>query len=301
MLAPPRLVAVAAAALLLVPTLAACAADGPFVVKETTTQTLEQPVPPAAGDLKIRVEMFNGPIEVRAGAAGTIHAVVETTGAGGSKAEARADAARILVTLDVNPDGTALLRATYQPNPGSPNNRSASAIVDVPAGAALDLKTSNGPVTTAGITGAIAVETSNGAVTLAGSPAGATVRTSNALVEVEGSGTLDLETSNARISVRGTGATLRAATSNGDISFEGTFSTADQDLETSNNAITVRLPGDAAFALDAQTSNGRVVLDGFSIRTTGAASGASLQGTVGSGGPSVTLRTTNAAIVISAQ
>ena len=300
MLAPPRLVAVAAAALLLVPTLAACAADGPFVVKETTTQTLEKPVA-STGDLKVRVEMFNGPIEVRAGAAGTIHAVVETTGAGGSKAEAQSDAARIVVTLDVNTDGTVLLRATYQPNPGSPNNRSASAIVDVPAGAALDLRTYNGPVTTAGITGAIAAETSNGAVELAGNPAGATVRTSNALVQVEGGGTLDLQTSNGRISIRGTGATVRAATSNGDISFEGTFSTAPQHLDTSNNAITVRLPADASFALDAQTSNGRVTLDGFSIRTTGAASGSSLQGTVGTGGPSVTLRTTNAAIVISAQ
>ena len=71
----------------------------------------------------VRVEMFNGPIEVRAGAAGRVSATVTTTGAGGSKAEAEADRAKIQVTLDANPDGSVLLRAVYQPNPGSPNNR----------------------------------------------------------------------------------------------------------------------------------------------------------------------------------
>jgi DUF4097 and DUF4098 domain-containing protein YvlB len=211
------------------------------------------------------------------------------------------DRARIQVTLDANPDGSVLLRAVYGPNPSSPNNRAASAVVEVPPAATLDLRTSNGAVTTAGVAGAVDARTSNGAVTLADLGAGATVRTSNGAVEIAGSGILDVETSNGRVAIEGTAATVRASTSNGDLSFEGTFSDGAQQLRTSNNPITVRLPADASFALDASTSNANVTLDGFSIRTTGAASGGALQGTVGTGGPSVILRTSNAAIVVSAE
>jgi hypothetical protein len=244
--------------------------------------------------------MFNGPIEVRAGAAGRVAATVTTTGAGRSEAEAEADRAKIQVTLAANPDGSVLLRATYQPNPGSPNNRAASAVVEVPAGAALDLRTSNGSVSAAGIAGPIAVSTSNGSVRLAEVAAGVTVRTSNKEVEIDGSGGFDVETSNAAIVLRGTGATVRADTSNASLSFEGTFSDAAQSLETSNESIYVRLPAGSSFGLDAQTSGGgHVVVTGFDVRTSGAAGGATLQGTVGTGGPSISLGTSNKNIEVS--
>ncbi len=73
-----------------------------------------------------------------------------------------------------------------------------------------------------------------------------------------------------------------------------------QGLETSNGPITVRLPAGSSFALDAQTSNGTVTLDGFEIRTTGVTDDDTLQGTVGTGGPAIVLRTSNAPIVIAA-
>jgi hypothetical protein len=229
-----------------------------------------------------------------------VRAEVTTTGAGGSKDEAEADRAKIQVTLDANPDGSVLLRATYQPNPSSPNNRAASAVVDVPPGAALDLRTSNGNVSTTGIGGPIQVATSNGAVRLAEVAGDATVRTSNKEVEIDGRGAFDVETSNAAIVLRGDGATVRADTSNATISYEGSMSDAAQSLETSNEAIYLRLPADASFGLDAQTSGGAgVLVQGFEIRTTGATGSDTLQGTVGTGGPSITLRTSNKPIEVS--
>jgi hypothetical protein len=299
--APRRIATALAAPLLVSSILAACAFDAPLTVTASGTQQLDVPVAATAPDLEVRVEMFNGPIEVRAGVPGLIAATVTTTGAGASKADAEADRARIQVSLDVNPDGTVLLRAVYQPNPSSPDNRSASAVVDVPPGSALALRTSNGDVTTTGVAGPADAQTSNGVVRLAGATAGATVRTSNGHVEVEGGGPLDIETSNAAILIQGAGATVRAATSNGQISFDGTLSDAAQAMETSNERIDLRLPADASFGLDARTTNAEVTLDGFDIRTTGAASGSSLQGTVGTGGPSITLRTSNNPIVVSAQ
>ncbi len=300
--APRRLPAALAALGVAVAVLGACAGDGPFAIRSSGTQTLTTAVPAGASAVSVRVEMFNGPIEVRAGPAGKVSAVVTTTGAAGSKGEAEADRAKIQVTLDANPDGSVGLRAVYQPNPGSPSNRAASAVVEVPAAAALELRTSNGNVATTGVAGAIGVRTSNGAVRLAEVDGGATVQTSNKEVEIDGTGTYDVETSNAAIVLRGTGATVRASTSNATASFEGTFSDAAQDLETSNESIYVRLPAGSSFGFDAQTSGGaHVLVTGFDVRTTGAVGDSTLQGTVGAGGPSITLRTSNANIVVSAQ
>ncbi len=301
MLVTRRLPAVLAASLLALSTVGACTGDGPLAVKASASQELTTAVTGSGPGLTVRVEMFNGPIAVRAGEPGRISATVTTTGAGGSKAEAEADRAKIRVALDANPDGSVVLQAIYQPNPASPGNRAASAIVDVPPGAVLDLQTSNGPVDTTGLGGAISVRTSNGSVHLVGAAAGATVRTSNNSVEIEGGGTLDVETSNAAVVIHGTLATVKARTSNGSIAFDGTISDAAQSMETSNQGIELRLPAGSGFELDAETSNASVTLTGFAIRTSGAASRATMRGTVGDGGRSITLRTSNAAIVVRAE
>ena len=288
-------------ALLVALATAGCTQGSPLQARATASETLQVAVPGDGWAVQVRVEMFNGPIQVRAGAEGEVSATVTTTGTGATQADAEADRQKIQVTLEANPDGTVLLRAVYQPNPSSPENRAAGAVVAVPAAAALDLRTSNGAVTSADVTGAIDVRTSNGPVTLADAPAGASVRTSNGTVEVAGGGLLDVESSNGRIRFFGNAATVRAVTSNADVTFEGTFSDGAQGLETSNGPISVRLPAGSSFGLDAQTSNGSVTLDGFEIRTSGASDDDTLQGRVGTGGPSIVLRTSNAAIVVAAE
>ena len=104
-----------------------------------------------------------------------------------------------------------------------------------------------------------------------------------------------------RSSSGGTDATVRADTSNATISFEGSLSAAAQSLQTSNESIYLRLPAGSSFALDAQTSGGaEVVVQGFDVRTTGSAGEGTLQGAVGTGGPSITLRTSNQNIEVRA-
>ncbi len=282
-------------------TLGACAGDGPFAIRAEGTQELARDVAASGPTHRVRVEMFNGSIEIRAGAPGRVAATVTTIGAGGSKAEAEADRAKIQVTLDADADGTIVLRAVYGPRPGSPNNRAARAVVDVPPGATLDLRTSNGGVTSTGVGGAIAVKTSNGPVNLRGAVAGATVRTSNNSVEIEGGARLDVETSNAAVILHGTDATVRVQTSNGSITFDGTLSGDEQSLETSNENIDLLLPVGASFSVDATTSNAVARVDGFAILPTGATGRDGLEGTVGEGGPTIILRTSNGPITISAR
>jgi len=295
-----RLLGVAAAALV-ASALGACAGDGPFAITATGTRELSADAPTSGVDLAVQVEMFNGPIEVRAGAPGRVVARVTTTGAAGSKDDAEADRLKIQVTLDASPDGSVRLKAVYQPNPTSPNNRTASAVVEVPPAAALDLRTSNGRVDVTGIGGAIEVHTSNGAVRLAGATAGALVRTSNKEVEIDGAGTLDVETSNAAILLGGTGVTVRAVTSNATIGFDGALSDEASSMRTSNENIYLFLPTGASFSLDASTSNAGITLDGFTIETTDPLGGDTLRGQVGTGGPSITLRTSNKVIEVRAR
>ena len=75
----------------------------------------------------VRVETFNGGIEVSAASGPDISAEVERTGEGSDQAEAEADRDAIEVTLELV-DGVALLRAVYAPSPDSIPSGSGAAV-----------------------------------------------------------------------------------------------------------------------------------------------------------------------------
>jgi DUF4097 and DUF4098 domain-containing protein YvlB len=248
---------------------------------------------------QIDVEMFNGAIEVTAGPAGSVTATVKRTGTGANEAEALADAQKIDVTLETEGD-KAVLRAVYTPNPSSPDRRGASAVVSVPAGSVLVLRTSNGSIGISGITGTAVADTSNAAVAATGPMQALRVKTSNGKVIVsQGSGLLTLETSNGTIDVEAADAVVEARTSNGKITFTGSLAPGTSRLRTSNSAVDVTLPPGAAFSVDAQTSNSRIQSD-FAI-SGGSATDDRLTGTAGGGGgTTLIIETSNGAITLSA-
>jgi hypothetical protein len=290
---PFRVLVASAAALALVAlAVAACSAGGTQASDEVEQHLATQ-------DLQIRVEMFNGTIDVRPGPAGEVSAQVTRTGVGSDSNAALADAQLIEVTL-TETDGGVVLRAVYTPDPSRPDRRGASAVVTVPPDAVLTLATSNGAVTTTGLTGTIVARTSNAAVTVTGGSAALNVRTSNGKVTVaDAAGILDLETSNGAIDVAGTSVVLGAKTSNGPITFGGSLAPGVSDLETSNGKVAVTLPADASFDLDASTSNSKITTD-FAVPG-GTASDNHVAGHIGTGpGTGVTLiiRTSNGDIGI---
>ena len=246
----------------------------------------------------VRVEMFNGEITVRPGPAGRVSATVTVTGVGATRPDAEADRPNIATTLQET-GGVVVLQAVYRPDPTSPRNRGASAVVSVPADSPVELTTSNGKIAIAGITGAITVRTSNGEVTVDGAAGGVDAATSNGAISVTGSrGPLALESSNARIRIGATDAIVRARTSNGEIAFAGSMAAGPQSLETSNGAITLALGSNATFSLDLETSNAKVNV-GYPVTTSETASPARLVGRVGAA-PAIAIsaRTSNAGITI---
>lgn len=244
--------------------------------RDTVAMTLAVPAGTPA-----RVETFNGGIEVSAASGPDISAEVERTGEGSNQAEAEADRDAIDVTLELV-DGVALLRAVYTPSPGSiPSGSGAAVTLLVPAATRLELDTSNGPVAVSDVSGGVEGHTSNGPVTLA-----------------RVTGDLAVETSNGPVTVGATDpVTLAVQTSNGGITFDGALQPGDATLETSNGLVELRLPPDAAFTIDATTSNSKASSE-FAVD--GPTSEGELQGTVGApdqaASTRITIRTSNGPI-----
>ncbi|MGH2592907.1 MAG: DUF4097 family beta strand repeat-containing protein [Anaerolineae bacterium] len=260
--------------LLLVATLALAGCDS-VTTEETVSQSLEASEAP-----RIVVETFNGQIEVSAGADGKVDAVVTKRGSGFSQSEAEADLKNVEVTMTREGD-TVRIIARRTDNRLDAGNSGASFDLSVPAGAALELHTSNGEIVVIGVTGVVAADTSNGRV-----------------VVEDGAGRLDLHTSNGEIEIDADSAQVTAETSNGQIRFKGSLAEGDHSFRTGNGEIVITLPSGARFRIDATTSNGQVTSD-FPVSVTGGGGDDELRGTAGED-PAVSIeaRTSNGDIEI---
>jgi hypothetical protein len=266
--------ATALAALLAGGTVGGCGAvvDG-VQARDTVSLTLDAP-----RGMPARVETFNGGIEVRPGAGLTITAQVVRTGHGRDQQAAESDRDAIAVTLEAI-DGVAVLRAVYAPDPMSiPSGSGAAVTLLVPPDAEVELLTSNGPIMVQGLGGGLDVQTSNGPIELAGV-----------------AGTVSAATSNGPITVvTATPVSVDLRTSNGGVTLDGELLPGDAMLETSNGPVELRLPADAAFTIDAQTSAASATSE-FDLD--GTIDDGSLSGTVGppdeAAAVSITVRTSN--------
>jgi hypothetical protein len=101
------------------------------------------------------------------------------------------------------------------------------------------------------------------------------------------------------VTVEADQATAGLTTSNAALTFSGTLKPGDHVFETSNGSVDLRFPADAAFTIDATTSNAEATsefpVDGTSTKT-------DLHGTVGpkASAAAVTIRarTTNGALSV---
>jgi hypothetical protein len=120
-----------------------------------------------------------------------------------AEAQERLDAARLTLRRD-----GATLRVELQ----TPPERIAAQefTVRVPASLALELRTTNGAISVAGVSGTVDARAANGAVSLANTTGPATLETTNGSIAVRlpaGAGaSLDLQTTNGSISVPAAGA-----------------------------------------------------------------------------------------------
>ncbi len=275
--------------------LAACGANiqiNPFTAEETVSQSFTTSAPP-----HLVVEMFNGTVDVAAGSDNSVKIDVVKRGGGISQADAKDDLKNVEVTMKQDGDTIRVIarRTDQRVDIG---NSGASARLSVPNGATLDLRSSNGAITSTGAVGDVKAQTSNGPIDIQDSLGQINLNTSNGPITLNGgSGSVDVEPSNGPINVTADNVLVTGRTSNGSLHFTGSLAQGRSELTTSNGDVVVSLPANAQFAVNADTSNAKITSD-YAV-TSSDSSDNHLSGTVGND-PGVTLRlqTSNGPIVI---
>lgn len=244
---------------------------------------------------QVVVEMFNGRIDVTTQAAKQVKVEVTKRCSGSTEEAAKENLEKIEVKMTQEGD-TVRITARLKERQ-TLNNAGASAVVQVPAGASLELHSSNGPVSVNGVTGTQTIHTSNGPIQVKGSRGGLGLTTSNGPITVEGgTGPVQLETSNGPINLTAEKAVVTAQTSNGPLHFAGSLAEGEHSFNTSNGPISLTLPPAARFHLDAQTSNAKIA-SAFALGETSSSGKSHLQGTVGAN-PTMSLKLTTSNGVI---
>lgn len=215
------------------------------------------------------------------------------------------------------------------------NGVSISYTVTVPASSTLNARTGSGAVLVEGVGGRVDASTGSGSLTLRsiGGPSRAstgsgdvtadTVRGSfhattgsgriqatgvgGAITATTGSGGIDvaqsaagdvdISTGSGSVRARGVRGRLEATSSSGDVDVQGDI-TGDWRLSSSSGSITIALPSNAGFELDASTSSGRISTD-FPVTVSGTVDRRSLRGaTKGGSGRLLRVRTASGSISI---
>lgn len=243
------------------------ACEGRFTVQENVTKSFAVSAAP-----RIVVESFNGEIKATVGIAGAVDVKVVKKGMGFDEDEAAANLAEVTVALDQVGDTVRVTALRPRCVDLCGDSSGADVEIVVPADARIELRTSNGLVTSTGVAGPLFLRTANGDIVARGAL-----------------GRIDASTSNGSIEIlQASAALVTADTSNGKITFTGTLAAGQHSLRSSNGGIDVTLPANLIFRIDAATSNGRVLTDFLVNRTDTGES--TLVGTVGDANPATTVQ-----------
>jgi hypothetical protein len=240
---------------------------------------------------RVSVEGFNGSIEISPWDQ-------ENVDISGTRYARSQDAiAEVKIDVDHSADSVSV-RAT---RPTMRNgNYGARFVIKVPRRAVLDrIITSNGSIRAADAMGPARLHTSNGSIHVDSFQGDLHAETSNGTVELNDvDGPVTAHTSNGPVRGKGFRSPVDVSTSNGsiDLTFGPTAVPAIR-AHTSNSSITVRLPGQVNAHLSASTSNGNITSD-FEMMTRGEVSRRHLEGTLGAGGPTIELQTSNGSVRI---
>jgi len=179
--------------------------------------------------------------------------------------------------------------------------------------------TSGGHIEVTNLKGNVFADTSGGHIALKSITGDAKVDTSGGHIEVDGvTGSLVGETSGGHITVGGVDGDIKVETSGGSIEISGAKGRVDADtsgghvdvafakgngkggrIESSGGGITVMLDPDVNLTIDASCGGGRVYTD-IPIKVVGKTGGSSLHGTLGNGGPTLTVYTSGGGVKIAA-
>lgn len=216
---------------------------------------------------------------------------------GKTKAEAEERLAHASLTVIRQSDQSLFITPNFPG--GAQSGDGASIWVKLPDARSVEIYTSNGKVSSSGLTGEIVIDTSNGTVELADHRGAATIDTSNGNVIVtQLQGDLEADTSNGSIKVNDLAGTAKLDTSNGSVFVSlDSQQTGPIVADSSNGTITLKVGPAFVGTIAMDTSNGKIIVnDTVGIITSHRINGSEGTLVIGNGGPSSRLDTSNASI-----
>lgn len=270
-----------------------------------------------SGTVELEVHTGAGSITVRPGPAGGVIVV------GAIKARdsllGTLSALEKVRRLEANPpivqSGNAITIGRIQDRALS-QNVSISYEITAPPSTSLRGNTGSGHISVTGLNGAVKVSTGSGGIDIAdaggslhattgsGAISLANIRSSvhaetgsgGIRLEQSGSGDVELQTGSGRVEAFGVRGALRIRTGSGSIRAEG-HPAGPWSLRAASGGITVRLPRDLGFELDARTSSGSIST-AHEITFVGTLNRHELRGKVRGGGVLIELKTSSGSIRI---
>jgi DUF4097 and DUF4098 domain-containing protein YvlB len=212
-------------------------------------------------DGTVTIKNGNGKVEVIGGDGSSVNIVAERIVKAGTEAAAKEQLTLLEMKEDVADDRVSIDSSTR----GLTINvsRRINYKVTMPKGASLTLISSNGDILVTNVAGKFSAEASNGRIIGTGLQGGTKVTTTNGVIEL----TFD-------------------KVGDGGIT-----------AETTNGTITVTMPRTTDADLSARITNGAIRNEGLDLKVS-EQSRRRLDGTLGTGGPSIRLEATNGAITI---
>ncbi|HKB06505.1 MAG TPA: sigma-70 family RNA polymerase sigma factor [Gemmataceae bacterium] len=267
--------------------------DGRQKVEEVVSKSFKTGNAPT-----VTVEVFNGGVTVVADSSGAVDAKLTKQSQATTEELAKEGLKNIEIEMKQDKDNVRIV-ARRVDDKDRTSQEQVSAEIRVPAGAVLNLKTSNGGVQVAGGTGAIEIDTSNGPIQVKDGKGGLKLTSRNGGIAVTGAtGRVELKTSNGPIDLQAENVMATARTSNGQVRFRGSLAAGAHTFTTSNGRIALTLPAEAKFKVDATTSLGGINTD-FGVGASARTGHAQLKTTVGEDPKTtITLQTNNGGIEI---
>lgn len=242
---------------------------------------------------KVAVENFNGAVEI----IGWDKDQVEINGSKYAPTQGLLAEMKVEITASADSVRLRVLKPDHRRG-----NMGARITIQVPRKVELErIQSSNGSLKASNIEGPVRMRTSNGSARVSNLTGALELTTSNGSIEVrdlKGDGTL--RTSNGRVTADGIRGGLNITTSNGTITAElvELRSSGGMRFQSSNGSINLRLPSSANARLSASTSNSTVSTDFDLLGHGGEISKRHMSGTLGSGGPSIDISTSNGNIKV---
>jgi DUF4097 and DUF4098 domain-containing protein YvlB len=253
------------------------------------------------GKADVELKTFDGSIEVTSWDKPEVAVTIER------RADTQAEAEALKVTAEQSGNRVVIHavkpeRSESQVQVGFHHGRSVRFVVSVPRTTDLNATSGDGSISVSGITGRVDARSGDGSIATSDISGDVGLDTGDGSISADNvTGDLKINTGDGSVSVKGQPRGLIAHTGDGSVSVDVTSATmaaGDWELTTGDGGIHVTLPANFNAQLDAHTGDGGIDANDFGLRATGEDRN-DLRGAIGSGGPTLRLRTGDGGITLS--